>query len=87
MGVSAANLAKYNEREKNDQLREGEVVYLRKKQKKADRKYKNQCHVVAQGESMHSISQKYGMRLSSLYKINHLEPTYKIKVGDQLKVY
>lgn len=87
VGVSAANLAKYNEREKDDQLREGEVVYLRKKQKKADRKYKNQCHVVAQGESMHSISQKYGMRLASLYKINHLEPTYKIEVGDKLKVY
>ena len=87
VGVSAANLAKYNEREKDDQLREGEIVYLRKKQKKADRKYKNQCHVVAQGESMHSIAQKYGMRLASLYKINHLEPKYQIKVGDQLKVY
>ncbi|MBO4849550.1 MAG: glucosaminidase domain-containing protein [Prevotella sp.] len=87
VGVSAANLAKYNEREKGDQLHEGEVVYLRKKQKKADRKYKNQCHVVAQGESMYSISQKYGMRLASLYKINHLEPSYQIKVGDLLKVY
>ncbi len=86
VGVSASNLAKYNERSADDALREGDVVYLRKKQKKADSRYRHYRHVVKQGESMYTIAQTYGMRLSSLYKINHLDPDYVISVGDQLKV-
>ena len=87
VGVSASTLAKYNERNSRDELREGDVVYLRKKQKKADRRFKHHMHVVKQGESMYSIAQTYGIRLASLYKINHLSPDYQIKLGDQLKVY
>lgn len=87
MGLSASTLAKYNERDKDEQLKEGDVVYLRKKQKKADKRYKNQLHEVKAGESMYLISQLYGMRLASLYKINHLDADYQIKVGDKLKVY
>ena len=87
MGISASDLAKFNERDSRDELREGEVVYLRKKQKKADRKFKNQVHTVKPGESMYTISQLYGMRLKSLYKINGLKPSYNIAVGDRLRVY
>lgn len=36
---------------------------------------------------MHAIAQKYGIRLKSLYKMNHLDATYQIKVGDRLRVY
>ena len=87
VGVSASNLAKYNERDVDDTLREGDVVYLRKKQKKADSRYRDYRHVVKQGESMYTIAQTYGMRLSNLYKLNHLDPDYNIKTGDQLRVY
>ena len=87
VGVSASNLAKYNERDADEALREGDVVYLRKKQKKADRRYRDYRHEVKQGESMYTIAQTYGMRLSSLYKLNHLDPDYAIRVGDQLRVY
>ena len=87
VGISASNLAKYNERDTRDQLREGDVVYLRKKQKKADRRFKNHVHVVKNGESMYTIAQTYGIRLSSLYKMNHLDSDYQIRIGDALKVY
>ena len=86
VGVSASNLAKYNERNADETLREGDVIYLRKKQKKADSRFKHQPHVVKQGESMYSIAQTYGMRLKSLYKLNHLDPDYAIKAGDRLRV-
>jgi len=86
MGLSASQLAKYNERDRRDQLREGEVLYLRKKMKKADRRFKHRPHVVKNGESMYTIAQTYGMRLSSLYKLNHLPSDYQIRVGDQLRV-
>ena len=42
-------------------------------------------HYVRAGESMYTISQLYGIRLRSLYKMNRLSPYYQIKVGDRLK--
>lgn len=86
IGISADNLAKYNERNVHSQLQEGDVIYLAKKQKKAEKRYKHHKHVVQPGESMYLISQKYGIRLASLYKLNNLTPAYQIRVGDKLKV-
>ena len=87
VGLSYRKLAKYNERDRRETLSEGDIVYLKKKQKRADKAFKNKYHVVQRGESMYSIAQKYGIRLKSLYKKNRLEPDYQIKVGDRLKVY
>ncbi len=86
VGISAGKIAKYNERNKKDRLIAGEIIYLKKKQKKADKVYKNRPHRVKAGESMYSIAQYYGIRLSSLYKMNRLSPDYTIKVGDTLRV-
>lgn len=86
LGLSYRKLAKYNERKKNDKLMPGETIYLKKKQKKADKAYKNRPHVVKEGDSMYSIAQYYGIRLKSLYTKNGLTPDYQIKVGDKLKV-
>jgi len=86
VGISYKKIAKYNERDKRDRLVEGEIIYLKKKQSKADKVFKNRPHRVKAGESMYSIAQYYGIRLSSLYKKNHLNADYSIKVGDYLKV-
>lgn len=86
VGISYKKLAKYNERDKNDRLIPGEIIYLKKKQKKADKAYKNRPHHVKAGESMYSIAQYYGIRLESLYKMNDLSPDYSIQVGDLLRV-
>lgn len=85
--ISYRKIAKYNERDKNDVLHAGEIIYLKKKQKKADKAYKNRPHIVKAGESMYSIAQRYGIRLKSLYKKNHLSPDYQARVGDTLRVY
>lgn len=87
VGLSYRALARYNERDKRDVLHQGDIIYLKKKRRKADKAYKNRPHVVKTGESMYSISQLYGMRLKSLYKKNHLPEDYQICVGDTLKVY
>ncbi len=86
VGISYKKIAKYNERDKNDTLNPGEVVYLKKKQKKADKAYKNRPHRVKAGESMYSIAQYYGIRTESLYKMNKLGPDYSLKAGDCLRV-
>lgn len=85
--LSYRKIAKYNERDKKDPLMEGEIIYLKKKQKKAPKQYKNHLHVVQPGESMYSISQRYGMRMKYLYKKNKLPLDYDLKVGDKLRVY
>lgn len=85
-GISRRKLAKYNERDKNDALQAGDIIYLQKKQKKASKAFKNKPHTVKAGESMYSIAQTYGIRLKSLYKMNHMSPDDSIVAGQQLKV-
>ena len=84
--ISYRKLARYNERDKNDVLEEGEIVWLKKKQDKAPKNYKGRLHYVKNGESMYSISQLYGIKLKKLYKLNDLPPTSQIRVGDALRV-
>lgn len=84
--ISYRKLARYNERDKNDVLEEGEIVWLKKKQNKAPKNYKGRLHYVKNGESIYSISQLYGIKLKKFYKLNDLPPTYQIRVGDALRV-
>ena len=86
VGISWKKLAKYNERDKNDILHKGDIIYLKKKRKKAPKQYKKRPHIVQAGESMYGISQKYGIRLKNLYKMNGLDPDFKIYPGARLRV-
>lgn len=86
VGISYSALARYNERDRKDILSEGDIIYLKKKRTKAPKDFKGRLHYVRTGESMYSISQLYGIRLKSLYKINNLSPDYQIKTGDSLKL-
>lgn len=85
--ISYRKLARYNERDRRDVLKAGDIVYFEKKRKKADKRYKKHPHVVCAGESMYDIAQKYGVRLESLYKKNHMTPANTIRVGDRIRVY
>ncbi|MDR3250328.1 MAG: glucosaminidase domain-containing protein [Tannerella sp.] len=77
-------LLKYNETEKDRKLKEGDIVYLQPKKKYASKESKT--HIVTSGESMYSISQLYGMRLKTLYKLNKLKTDFVPKRGDIIKV-
>lgn len=86
VGISYRKIAKYNERDKRDRLEDGEIIWLKKKQKKAPKDYKGRLHYVRAGESMYIIAQKYGIRLKNLYKMNHLSPDHQIQVGEGLRL-
>lgn len=86
VNISWRKLAKYNEIDKKTILHKGDIVYLKKKRKKAPKQYKKRPHTVMPGESMYTISQKYGIRLKNLYKMNHLSPDFQIRPGVLLKV-
>ena len=77
-------LLKYNEVEKGHPIKEGDIIFLQAKKKYASKG--NNIHTVKGGESMHSISQQYGMRMKSLYKLNKLRDDFVPKPGDTLKV-
>lgn len=85
--LSAKHLAHVNERNVKDILEDGEIIYLKKKQKRAPKKYKDTRHIVQPNESMYSIAQRYGMKVASLYHLNNLDYDYTIQVGDKLRVY
>ena len=66
-------------------LKPGDIIYLDKKHHRADKEHI--VHVVRGGESMYSISQKYGIRLKNLYKMNKMKPEDPSpKVGDILRL-
>lgn len=83
-GFSTKELLKFNELPEGYPLQKGDRVYLEKKKNKADKP--NYDHVVQIGESIHSIAQKYGIRLKSLYHINKLNKDYIPEEGDVLKL-
>ena len=78
------NLIRYNDLHKDYTLADGDVIYLHAKKKKASKNYI--VHVVKDGDSMHSISQTYGIRLKNLYKMNRKDAEYVPEVGDRLRL-
>lgn len=73
-------LLEYNDLSKSDKLHFGDKIYIERKRRKALEPY----HVVQRNETIKSISQLHGIRISSLCKKNHLKPTDILKVGDVL---
>ena len=68
--ISRKKLRKYNDLFKGYELQVGDILYLEKKNRRADKEHI--VHVLRAGESMYSISQKYGIRLKRLYKLNKM---------------
>ena len=49
INISYKKIAKYNERDRDDTLVPGEVIFLREKQKRADKAFKNRFNIVKAG--------------------------------------
>ena len=69
--ISQKKLRKYNDLYKGYELQPGDILYLEKKNRKAQKEHI--VHVLRAGESMYLISQKYGIRLKNLYKLNKMD--------------
>jgi LysM repeat protein len=75
-------IRKFNDFTANEVLQQGDVVYI---QPKRNRCRENE-HTVAAGESLHDISQKYGIRLKKLRKYNLLEDGREPQPGQKIKL-
>lgn len=75
-------LKQFNDLDDNDELKPGQILYLQMKRNRAERG--KDYHVVKEGETMHSISQLYGIRLRVLYRKNRMEPGNEPAAGTEL---
>lgn len=81
-GISFKDLLKHNDMDDDYDLPEGYYVYLEPKANYV--KNANKPHQVSIGETMHSISQRYGIKSSKLYQRNHLKKGQEPQSGEFL---
>ncbi len=80
---SIKKLVKYNELETApSSIAEGSIIYISSKKSKAANGYN--YHTVAKNETLHSISQKYGIRIEKLADLNLYDKVYAIKIGQKM---
>lgn len=84
-GMSKSNLRNYNDLGRKGEPADNGKFFLKQKKGKAEKG--SDSHTVQNGESLHSISQFYGVRLKDLLRLN---PQYKgsarLKVGDVIRL-
>ncbi|MCC6689997.1 MAG: glucosaminidase domain-containing protein [Bacteroidia bacterium] len=82
-GVDPRLIYRYNElkdvKEKG-RFKSGEIIFLQPKRNKGQ----DDFHIVASGETMYSISQKYGIKLKKLYSKNNMQPGTEPLAGEKL---
>jgi LysM repeat protein len=73
-------ILEYNDLSRSDKLSYGQKIYIEKKRRRA----LEPIHVVQKNETLKSIAQLHGIRLSSLCKKNRIKSDSKLKIGDVL---
>jgi len=77
-------IVRYNDLASGTPLKPGQVLYLQPKRNKAEAGFN--LHTVLPGETMYSVSQKYAVRLSALYKMNLMEEGTECATGQKLRL-
>jgi len=75
-------LSRYNELPENFEVTPGQILYLQPKRNKAE--FGKEYHVVAEGETMYSISQLYGIKVEKLYIMNRMDKGTEPEAGTKL---
>ena len=83
-GISKRKLIKYNDLYNGYNIKAGDIIYIEKKNNKATKEHP--LHVVKSGESIHSISQTYGIKMKKIFQRNDGIDTNGIHPGDVLKL-
>lgn len=80
--MSAKELAEYNELPINGKITPGQYIFLGKKKNKGAQSF----YKVQEGDNMYLISQKVGMKINNLYKLNKMNVGQQPKVGTVLNL-
>ncbi len=76
-GIAIKRLAKYNEVSEQHKVLPGEFYYTKKKSRKANIYY----YTAKEGETLWSISQKFGVRIGQVAKYNRMEIIDDVEAG------
>lgn len=74
------HIRKWNDLPKDAEIQEGDLIYLKPKRRRGS----EDEHIVREGETMHDISQRYGIKLKQLYKKNRMEYGTEAAIGETL---
>lgn len=77
-------ILKYNDLSSVQELAPGTIVYLQAKKKKAAKMVDK--YVAEGGESLRDISQRFGVRMASLQKINGIDASYIARPEDTIRL-
>jgi LysM repeat protein len=80
----AWEISRFNDLPSDAILQAGQIIYLEPKRNKA--KEGDSVHVVQPGETMHILSQRYAIKLSSLYKMNMIEEDKECVTGQKVRI-
>ena len=80
LGMDAWELYKFNDLPQGYKPQPNEVIYIESKNRKARRK--TQFHTADTGETMHYISQMYGLKLKPLLRRNRMKSEEQPQPGD-----
>jgi hypothetical protein len=80
IGLMKRELSRYNDIPVNSPVRTGDVIYLQPKRNRAERGVEQ--HVVNEGETMHYISQIYGIKLDRLLRMNTMKAGNEPSAGE-----
>ncbi|UXP31256.1 LysM peptidoglycan-binding domain-containing protein [Reichenbachiella agarivorans] len=77
VNLDPARFAKYNDLKVTDRLTEGEIYYLRSKRNRGLTYY----YTAQRGETLWEVSQKFGIKLKQLAKLNRMSVTDRLQPG------
>ncbi|MCH4896984.1 LysM peptidoglycan-binding domain-containing protein [Marinilabiliaceae bacterium JC040] len=80
--IDMDDLFSYNELIKTDKVKENQLIFLKRKKRRAARGYP--YHLVKKGDTPYSIAQEYGMRLKLILRYNRISRDYKLPEGSRI---
>lgn len=82
--IAPSTLRKFNDVDRHSQPEEGDVLYVERKAARWGGE--GMIHTVTEGETLHLLSQIYGIRLQQLSKLNHIRPNATLVVGQTIRL-
>lgn len=82
--ISKRDLLLFNETTSENDFQEGDIVFLGKKKKKYEGA--QDFYKAKDGESLYTISQRFGIKLASLTKMNHKSSFSVLSEGEKLRL-
>ena len=80
--ISKAKLLDFNETTSEEDLKEGDIIFLDKKKNKYQGA--QDYYRVKDGDTLYGISQQFGIKIASLTKMNHKNLFSDLSVGEKL---